>query len=48
MASKKYSPSKLIEIIGLLKEYDLKSKGIGAVSASEGDLLRELIYRILH
>jgi DNA polymerase III subunit delta len=48
LASKKYPPAKLIEIIGLLKEYDLKSKGIGDVSSSEGDLLKELIYRILH
>jgi DNA polymerase III subunit delta len=48
MASKRFTPAKLIEIISLLKEYDLKSKGIGDVSSSEVDLLKELVYRILH
>jgi len=48
MAAKRYSRGKVMEIIGLLQEYDLKSKGVGSVSASEGDLLKELIYRILH
>jgi DNA polymerase III subunit delta len=48
MASKKYPPAKVVEIISLLKEYDLKFKGIGAVAASEEDLLKELVYKILH
>ncbi len=48
LASKKYSSAKVQEIIGLLKEYDLRSKGVGDVSSSEADLLNELIYKILH
>jgi len=43
-----YSSKKAIEIISLLREYDLKSKGVGNISASPGALLKELIYKILH
>ncbi|MFQ5445869.1 MAG: DNA polymerase III subunit delta [Saprospiraceae bacterium] len=37
-------------IIGMLKEYDLKSKGVGFNSTGkpEGELLKEMIFRILH
>lgn len=48
VAASNYSPTKLAAIISLLRKYDLKSKGIGNVSMSEGELLRELIYMILH
>ncbi|NLU39232.1 MAG: DNA polymerase III subunit delta [Bacteroidales bacterium] len=47
-AAKYYSPKKLVEIISMLREFDMKSKGIGNVSSTEGDLLRELTYKILH
>lgn len=48
-ASKKYSPTKLYEIIGILREYDMKSKGLGASTmVSSADLQREMIYKILH
>ncbi len=43
-----YSPSKVIQIISLLREYDLKSKGYGNVSTEPGDLLKELIFKTLH
>lgn len=48
LAAKRYGPPKLVEIISLLREYDLKSKGVGNSSASDGDLLKEMIFRILH
>ena len=48
LAAKKYTPAKLAQIISYLKEYDLKSKGIGGSSATEGEMLSELIYKILH
>lgn len=48
LAAKKYSPAKVVQIIADLREFDLKSKGIGNSSVDDGDLLRELIYRILH
>lgn len=43
-----YPRKKVIQIISLLREYDLKSKGFGNISASEGELLKELIFKILH
>lgn len=44
-----YSNSKTIEIIHLLNEFDAKSKGLYASSnTSNPDLLRELIYKIMH
>lgn len=48
LAARNYSPKKLIKIIGYLREYDLKSKGVDNVSATEGDLLKEMIFKILH
>lgn len=45
---KLYGRSKLEEIIGLLREYDLKSKGVGRDSTPDGELLKELTYKILH
>ncbi len=47
-AARSFSLGKTIHIISLLREYDLKSKGAGNNSASPGDLLKELIYKILH
>ncbi len=47
-AAKSFTPLKAKTIISLLREYDLKSKGIGNISTSDGDLLKELIYKILH
>jgi DNA polymerase-3 subunit delta len=44
----KYSVRKTVEIIGLLRIYDMKSKGFGDLSSTHGDLLKELIYKILH
>ncbi len=47
-AAKKYNPRKTAQIISWLREYDMRSKGFGNVSVSEGDLLKELVYKILH
>jgi len=43
-----YNSFKTLEIIALLREYDAKSKGFGNASASEGDLMKELAYKIMH
>ena len=48
VAAKNYSLQKLISIIALLKEYDLKSKGVNNISTSDGELLKELLFKILH
>ena len=47
-AARNYSIKKLVEVIAILREYDMKSKGMGNVSSSPGDLQREMIYKILH
>ncbi|MBS3806782.1 MAG: DNA polymerase III subunit delta [Bacteroidales bacterium] len=47
-ATKKYSYQKAAHIISYLREYDMKSKGVNNVSASEEDLLKELVFKILH
>ena len=43
-----YSFRRLRAIIGLLREYDLRLKGINNGSTEESELLRELVYKILH
>ncbi len=48
MALANYRVMKIAEIIQEIKNYDLKAKGLGNVNASQGELLRELIYKILH
>jgi DNA polymerase-3 subunit delta len=47
-AAAKFSVKKTVEIIGLLRIYDMKSKGFGDLSSAPGDLLKELVYKILH
>jgi DNA polymerase-3 subunit delta len=47
-AARSYPPGKCVEIISILREFDLKSKGYGNTTSSAGDLLKEMIYRILH
>ena len=38
-----------VAAIGVLKEYDLKMKGVGVVSGTEeGSLLREMVWKLLH
>ncbi len=38
---------KVFEILGLLREYDAKSKGVDAGGSSDAELLRELLLKIL-
>jgi DNA polymerase-3 subunit delta len=47
-AAKIYPVKKSVEIISLLRKCDLQSKGVGNISATPGDLLKELVYKILH
>lgn len=48
LATKNYSANKLVKIIGYLRESDLKSKGVNNVSSSQSDILKELIFKIMH
>jgi len=47
-AASKYNAWKTMEIVSLLRIYDAKSKGIDNSSASDGELMKELVYKILH
>jgi len=48
VGARNYSVGKLKSIFGFLREYDLKSKGVDRGSATEGELLKELIFKIMH
>lgn len=48
VAAKNYPMRKVSECIALLRDADLKSKGVGANSLAEGDILKELIYKIMN
>lgn len=45
---KNFSATKVMEIISELRRFDASSKGVDNVSASQHELLRELVYRIMH
>lgn len=47
-AAQNYPPKKIKLIISALREYDLRFKGFDNASAEEGELLKEMVYRILH
>lgn len=42
-----YPVQKSLAILGIIREYDMKSKGINGGSLSEGELLRELLLKII-
>lgn len=43
-----YSPLKTLQNVSLIREFDAKSKGFGNASLSDGELLRELIFKLMH
>jgi len=47
-AANNFSFAKCADIIDYLHQSDLKSKGVENRSLSDGDLLKELVYKILH
>ena len=47
-AKNKYDPRKIAANIALIHEYDLKSKGVGNTSATHGELMREMVYQLIH
>jgi len=46
-AARNFDYYRSTQIIGWLREYDLKSKGVNS-NASHGDLLKELVFKVLH
>ena len=47
-AMRRYNGVKTKQIIGEIRYADAKSKGVGNPSLSDGDILRELVFKILH
>jgi len=47
-AAKQYTIRKLVQNISILREFDMKSKGIGNVSSSNEDLLKEMTFKLIH
>ena len=48
IAAKNYSLGKIIDIIGYLRDTDLRLKGVENNSSDESQLLKELVFKILH
>jgi DNA polymerase III subunit delta len=48
LALRQFTPHQILTNLSLLKETDLRLKGINAGSATDGQLFRELVYRIMH
>ena len=50
VAVNNYSPSQTIQVISLLKQYDLRSKGVDTDTTNTGEeeLMKELFWKILH
>lgn len=47
-AAKNYPMRKVAQVIAGLREADLKSKGVGASNLAQGDILKELLFKIMH
>lgn len=47
-AAKNYSIKKAVKVIEYLREYDLKSKGVDNTSTSGGELMKEMVFKIMH
>jgi DNA polymerase-3 subunit delta len=47
-AARSFPLARTVEIISLLREFDLKSKSIGSPGIPDGELMKELIFRMLH
>lgn len=47
-AARNYPMRKVAQIIAFLREADVKSKGVGASGVSQSDILKELLFKMLH
>lgn len=48
LAARNYKIDKLERIMGYLREYDLKAKGVENSTVTDGELTKELVFKILH
>lgn len=47
-AARNYTTAKLKSVFNFLRECDLRSKGVDNISIEDGDLLKEMVFKILH
>lgn len=47
-AARNYPMRKVAQIISILRDADMKSKGVGASNLSPGDILKETLFKIMH
>ncbi|MFY0604058.1 MAG: DNA polymerase III subunit delta [Flavobacteriaceae bacterium] len=47
-AARNYPMRKVAQNIAFLREADLKSKGVGATNFNQGDILKELLFKLMH
>ena len=47
LQQRRYSANKIMDNISLLKEADLKLKGVNSGSSDEGEILKELVFRLM-
>ena len=48
LAARNYPMRKVAQVISLLRDADLKSKGVGASNLRPGEILKELLFKIMH
>ena len=48
IAARNYPMKKVSQVISLLREADVKSKGVGAANVPQGDLLKELLVKVMN
>jgi len=48
LAARNYPMRKVAQIISILRIADMKSKGVGASNLSQGDILKETLFKIMH
>lgn len=47
-AARIYNPKKLRQIFRLLREFDQKAKGVESAPIEDGELMKELVFKIMH
>ncbi|MFY0631347.1 MAG: DNA polymerase III subunit delta [Flavobacteriaceae bacterium] len=47
-AARNYPMRKVAQIIAMLRDADVKSKGVGANNQTQGDILKELLFKMMH
>ncbi|MFW6369914.1 MAG: DNA polymerase III subunit delta, partial [Bacteroidota bacterium] len=47
-AARRFGWNKSRQVVSILREYDMKSKGFNNNSATPGDLLQEMIFKMMH